>query len=165
MRLKLIKTAWDSVLPSCCQPSDCPAAEIKRSRIKSGEAGQICGRIMAVLYRKGQQGSQISDNFAFLLLLSIKIGESRKYFSFPTDKDEDCFLSIAQMLKEIKITRGPNFSSAAEFFTPNWPERSAKSWQLCWACSLQLAVLAVAYIIFLRSVSTTFCIFCVKFII
>jgi hypothetical protein len=58
----------------------------KRGRVKSGEAGQICGRILAVLYRKGQQGGQTSDNFAFLLLLSIKIGKPRKYFTFPTDK-------------------------------------------------------------------------------
>ncbi len=102
----------------------------KRGRIKIGGARQICGQILAVLYRKGQQGGQTSDNFAFLLLLSIKIGTSRKYFTFPTDKDQDCFFFWStNAVKKVKITRGPNFSSVAEFFPPNWPERSAKSWQ------------------------------------
>jgi hypothetical protein len=41
-----------------------------------------------------------------LLLFSAILGKSKKYYTFPTDKDKDIFVSKAQMPS--KITKGHN---------------------------------------------------------
>jgi hypothetical protein len=87
--------------------------------MKSRAAGKFGGRIMANSVHKEPKRSRTSGKFVFLLLFPLILGNSKKYI-FPTDIDKGCFVSKAQLPSEkVKITRGLNFSSLAEFFRRN----------------------------------------------
>jgi hypothetical protein len=91
-----------------------------------------------ILYRKGRKEAERMGNFVFLLLFYLILGKSKIYCTFSTDIDNDSFVSKAQMpSKRINYcTRGPNFFLSIRIFPPNWPDKSAESWQL-WSAERQ----------------------------
>jgi hypothetical protein len=101
-----------------------PTVLVTRLSIKSGEAGQICGRILADFYRKGQKVAKLltilpSSSYNLKILVS-----RRNILLFPKSKTK--IVSVIKhrcLYKKVKITRG------TEFFPPNWSESFVKSWQ------------------------------------
>jgi hypothetical protein len=52
-----LKTARQ--VQQCFQLADCSAAKVKKGRIKSGAAGQICGQILADFEQKGPKKAEL----------------------------------------------------------------------------------------------------------
>jgi hypothetical protein len=77
-------SAWKELVTGargvqCCQLADCSAAKVKRGRIKSGAAGQTCGRILAGFEQKGPKRDQTFKIIISLLVFSLILGKFKKF--------------------------------------------------------------------------------------
>ncbi len=102
-----------------------------QGRIKSRAVGQSCGKILADFVQKRAENGPHFLKLVFLLLFSLILCKSKKYYTFPRHVDTNNKIFIGPKVFKVKFRKGPDFFHSVRTFPPDWPERFARNWQHC----------------------------------
>ncbi len=79
----------------------------------------MCGRILAHFVQKGPKRAQTSFKFLFVLLFSVIIRNSKKYYTFAMHiVTDELFYLQPKCLQKVKISKGTDFLLCGRIILP-----------------------------------------------